>query len=168
MQRNLIRVMPSETQQTPAPTPGVRSKIPQRRRMSGVQDGRRPMTQAVGSVKDPARQGQPQDISAGRAFDDAKTPGRTVRTWFSSGRSCMCPDLSGPKHTKRLTLAGSRTLRRLGRLWKHADTAELIRAVAAGGGTSAWCAEGVLALTGTFGMMLGCSLAWAQARGGSG
>ena len=58
------------------------------------------MTQVVGSVKDPPRQRQPQDIPAGRAFDDAKTPGRTVRTWFSSGRSCICPDLSGPKHTQ--------------------------------------------------------------------
>jgi hypothetical protein len=56
------------------------------------------MTQAVGSVKDPARQRQAHDIPAGRAFD-AKAPGRTVRTWFSSGRSCMCPDLSGPRHT---------------------------------------------------------------------
>ncbi len=35
----------------------------------------------------------------------------------------------------------------------------LIGAGAARGGTSAWSAEGVLALTGTFGMMSGCSLA---------
>lgn len=56
------------------------------------------MTQAVESVKDPARQWQADGIPARRAFDDAKAPGRTVRTWFSSGQSCMCPDLSGPRY----------------------------------------------------------------------
>jgi hypothetical protein len=57
------------------------------------------MTQAVESLHGLAR--QRKAITAGEAQDDAKKPARTVRTWFSMGPSCVCPELSVKKAEAR-------------------------------------------------------------------